>query len=222
MLKSFCKKQGNKLVEWNRVPPFQGSADDTNLINAVVILERVCDPSENEREKKHFNASISVLEAIINWRNAVYKRIGVALPSDKQLAVKHKSVSIASKKLHEAFAMHFKKSSPYLHAILHNDAYLKCDVVDRSAEALGHLNKIIKPITKRGLKRYKTVKKEKAQKETALKEGRSSQGIHLGYKGSGTSRFVMVESTARKFYDDNYATRQSYWARTLSAYDLLE
>ena len=33
-------------------------------------------------------------------------------------------------------------------------------------------------------------------------------------KGSGTSRFVMVESTARKFYDANYATRESYWARS--------
>ena len=86
--------------------------------------------------------------------------------------------------------------------------------MDRSAEALEHLNKIIKSITKRGLKRYTTVEKEKAQKEKALQEGRSFQGIHLGYKGSRTSRFVMVESTARKFYDANWATRESYWARS--------
>ena len=44
--------------------------------------------------------------------------------------------------------------------------------------------------------------------------GRDFRGIHLGYKGSRTSRFVMVESTARKFYDANYATRESYWARS--------
>ena len=70
-------------------------------------------------------------------------------------------------------------------------------MVDRSAEALEHLNKIMKPITKRGLKRYTSSSKRQAQIAKAKAAGKStpSSGIHMG--GSGTCLHALTESVAR-------------------------
>ena len=152
MPKSFCKKKSKKIVEWNRIPSFQGQEDDKILYHFIDILLKVCDP-EKEMDKGHFDKSIEVLLRLIDWRNAVYHRIGTPFPTKEKLKAKHERVSRKANALYEAWVSAFKKATPYLHAILHNEAYLHVDVVDRSAEALEHLNKIMKSITKRGLKR---------------------------------------------------------------------
>ena len=128
--KSFIKKKGSEIVQWNRIPSFQGSADDHILTHFVDMLERVADLNDRA-DKKHFEMAIDSLDKLITWRNAVYKRIGTPFPTQDQLKEKHRSVSKAAKDLHEAFAFHWQLSTPYTHAILHNQAYLLCDVVDR-------------------------------------------------------------------------------------------
>ena len=73
MPKSFCKKKSKKVVEWNRIPSFQGAADDQILINFVSILLKVCDPNK-AMDKPHFDKTLDCLSRLIDWRNAVYKR----------------------------------------------------------------------------------------------------------------------------------------------------
>ena len=64
--KSFCKKRGDDILLWNRIPSFQGSADDEILIHFVDILLKVCDP-DDRHDKKHFYDSLEVLEKFIDW-----------------------------------------------------------------------------------------------------------------------------------------------------------
>ena len=195
---------------WNRIPSFQGDQDDKILINFVSILLEVCDP-EKASDKKHFYKSLSVLEKLIEWRNAIYVRVGSPFPSKEMLAEKHKLVSQAANALYETWAKAWTKVTPYVHAILHNEAYLTCDVVDRSAEALEHLNKIIKSITKRGLKRYTSVQKAQDQKAKAQAAGKSNRGHHDG--GTSTTSHAMKISLARAAFNRKFPQRKDWRVR---------
>ena len=210
--KSFVKKRTDKVDEWNRVPSFQGRADDDILINFITILEMVCD-KDKLMDRRHFDDTLFVLSKLLDWRNAVYTRHGTTFPSEQQLKNKHKLVSKAATALYEAFTDAYDKATPYLHAILHNEAWLRCDVVDRSAEALEHLNKIMKSITKRGLKRYTNSAKREAQIAKAKAAGKStpSSGIHKG--ASGTCLHALTESVARTEWAKMIPFRHDYRER---------
>ena len=162
-------------------------------------------------DKLHFDKSVNVLLHLIDWRNAVYNRIGCPFPSQDQLKAKHERVSRKANALYEAWTTAYEKATPYLHAICHNEAYLHCDVVDRSAEALEHLNKIMKSITKRGLKRYTSVQMAKEQRAKATAEGRDHRGLHLG--ATGTTKSALTQSVAASHFRSTQPARHSYYAR---------
>ena len=162
-------------------------------------------------DKRHYEKSVDCLSKLIDWRNAVYKRIGTPFPSQEQLEQKFEDVSRKANSLYNTWVSARDKATPYVHAILHNTAYLKCDVVDRSAEALEHLNKIMKSITKRGLKRYTSLQKEKEQRAKADAEGRDHRGLHKA--GSGTCHHALVTSVSRAHWDATIPARHSWDAR---------
>ena len=162
-------------------------------------------------DKRHFEKSIDVLCKLIDWRNAVYQRIGCSFPSQAQLKAKHELVSRKTNALYEAWISAYQKATPYIHAICHNEAYLHCDVVDRSAEALEHLNKIMKSITKRGLKRYTSVAKAQEQRAKATAAGKTHVGLHK--ETTSTTSSAMKQSVGASVLRAKVKARHSYRAR---------
>ena len=155
--------------------------------------------------------SAFVIQVIFYRRNATYVRIGSPFPSEEEFAVKHELVSRAANELYNTWVRVWKQCSPYLHAILHNEAYLHYDVVDRSAEALEHLNKIVKAITKRGLKRHQSKEKREQQIAKADAAGKDHRGILR--EGSGTFKHALKMSLARAHFDRKFPQRKDWWAR---------
>ena len=73
-----------------------------------------------------------------------------------------------------------------------------------------HLNKIMKAITTRGLKRITSIEDAKRQRKEAAAAGRDFRGLHgLG----GTHKQAMTESVARSEIDRNLPDRASWRER---------
>ena len=170
----------------------------------------MCNPGVRT-DRGHFFGSLRVLEKLIDWRNEVYKRIGNPFPTQEQLDAKFKRVSLAANALYNEWVEMYGFATPYLYAITHNNAYLHCDVVDRSAEALEHLNKIVKSIAKRGLKRYTSLEKSLKQRAKADAEGRSYVGLHEA--GSGTCKHALTQSITRMELNIEIPSRKEYRER---------
>ena len=84
-------------------------------------------------------------------------------------------------------------------------------MVDRSAEALEHLNKIMKNITKRGLKRYTSLQKEQEQKAKATAAGKDHRGLHKA--GTSTTKSGLIQSVAASHFRKRQPIRHTYYAR---------
>ena len=128
----------NEKEDWRRNPTLQGKEDDKLLAHFMSIYGLVEDVS-NECNRADIEAC---LDALIEWRNIVYTRITTKFPTKVQLRDKMPKVSNAAIKLHIAFHGASKCIQPYIHHLLHCKDWLAQDLVDMSAEAREHLNKL--------------------------------------------------------------------------------
>jgi len=74
----------------------------------------------------------------------VYVRIASKFPTAEELRLKMLQVPDLAVRLHVAFHDAFACMQPYIHHLLHCKDWAAYDLVDRTAEALEHLNKVMK------------------------------------------------------------------------------
>jgi hypothetical protein len=140
-----ARKKSTK-ADWQRQPTLQSDEDDKVLEHFMQILYSVV--KHNAANKTHIDGAEKCLDALVLWRNTVYNRLTEKFPTKAQLHTKYLAVAEAALDMHEQFRLAFGKVTPCIHACLHNGDYLENDLVDRTGEALEHLNKIMKQLSK--------------------------------------------------------------------------
>ena len=191
-----------------RSPTLQGKDDDKLVENFMSIYYCVLeDCKENEQRQKDTEA---VLDALIAWRNEVYTRLDSKFPSKQALRDKYLRVSDAAIKLHIAYFAAFGVMQPYIHHLLHCEDWLAYDLVERTAEALEHLNKIMKAKVKLTSRR-KTPKLPPLPLVGAAlstpSPNKRRRGIHKA--GSGTIKTAFTLSTTEKHISRIYKQKMN-------------
>lgn len=151
------KTKKTEKKDWQRAPTLQGDEDDKMLTHFMPICTRVLGEYDTNDEAAANNRTLRAcqrcLKSVVEWRNAVHRRLPSTVPTKEALKLKHDDVAAKALTMHEAFRVSFGYVTPYLHACLHTHEHLQGrDLLDRTDEALEHLNKIIKqllPLTSR-------------------------------------------------------------------------